>query len=88
MAKFAYNNAKHACTGYMPFELNYEYHLCVCHKENVDPHSKSKADDELTKELRNLMAAYRKNIYYAQELQKQAYNKRTKFRNYTFGEKV
>ncbi len=26
MAKFAYNNAKNASTGYTPFELNYGFH--------------------------------------------------------------
>ena len=72
----------------MSFELNCKYHLCVCHKENVNICFRSKADDELTEELRNLMAACRKNIYYAQELQKQAYNKRTKPRSYTCNEKV
>ena len=42
---------------YTPFELNCSYHPRVSYKEDVDPHSRSKVADELTKELRNLMAA-------------------------------
>ena len=57
MAEFAYNNAKHASMGYTPFELNCGYHLCIFYKANVDLHSRSKAANELTEELRNLMAA-------------------------------
>ena len=62
MTKFVYNNAKHASTGYTPFELNCGYHSRVSYEEDVDPHSKSKAADELTEELRNLMAACRENL--------------------------
>ena len=57
MAEFAYNNAKHASTGHTSFELKCEYHPYVSYKEDVDPRSRSKAANELTKELRNLMAA-------------------------------
>ena len=57
MAEFAYNNMKHASIEYTPFKLNYGYHLRISYKEDVDPRSRSKAADELTKELRNLMAA-------------------------------
>ena len=88
MAEFAYNNAKHASTGYTPFELNCGYHPRVSYEEDVDPRSRSKAADELTEELRTLMAACRENLQHAQELQKQAHNKRTKPRSYVFGEKV
>ena len=62
MAEFAYNNAKHASMGYTPFELNYGYHPRVSYKEDIDPHSRSKVANELTEELRNLMAAYRENL--------------------------
>ena len=57
MAKFAYNNAKHASTRYTRFELNYGYYSCISYKENIDPRSKSKVVDELIEELRNLIVA-------------------------------
>ena len=88
MAEFAYNNAKHVSMGYMSFKLNCGYHLRVSYKEDVDPHSRSKATDELTKKLRNLIAAYRENLQHAQELQKQAHNKGTKPRSYASNKKV
>ena len=88
MAEFAYNNAKHASTGYTSFELNCGYHLRVSYEEDIDPRSRSKAADELTKELRNLMAACRENLKHAQKLQKRVYNKVTKPRSYAPGEKV
>ena len=62
MAEFAYNNAKHASTKYMPFKLNCGYRPRVSYKEDVDPQSRSKAANELTEELRNLMAACRENL--------------------------
>ena len=68
MAEFAYNNAKHASIRCMSFELNCGYYSCVSYKEDVDSLSRSEATDELTEELRNLMAACRENIQHAQEL--------------------
>ena len=88
IAEFAYNNAKYASMGCTPFKLNCGYYLPVFYKEDVDSHSKSKAANKLTKELKNLIAVYRKNLQHAQELQKQAHNKETKPRSYAPGEKV
>ena len=88
MAKFANNNTKHASIGYTLFKLNYGYRLCISYKENIDPHTKSKAADELTEKLRNLIAACRENLKHVQKLQKQAYNKGTKLKSYASGEKV
>ncbi len=68
MAEFAYNNAKNTSTGYTPFELNCGFHPRVSYKENVNPHSKSKAADEIAAELRKLMSVCRKNLQYAKEL--------------------
>ena len=68
MAEFAYNNVKHASIGYIPFELNYEYHPRVSYKKDIDPYYGSKAANELTKKLRNLMAVCKKNLKHAQEL--------------------
>ena len=78
MAEFAYNNAKYVSMGYTPFELNCGYHPRVSYKEDVDPCSRSKAANELTKEIRNLMAACSENLQHAQEPQKRAHNKGTK----------
>ena len=70
MVEFAYNNAKHASTQYTSFELNCEYYPCVSYKEDVDHRSRLKAADELTEELRNLIAACKENLQHAQELEK------------------
>ena len=86
--EFAYNNAKYARMGYMPFELNCGYHPRVSYEEDVDPYSRSKAANELTEELRNLMAACRENLQHAQELQKRAHDKGTKPRSYAPSEKI
>ena len=57
MAKFAYNNAKNASTGYTSFELNCKYYLCVSYKEEeiFNPHSKSKTAKDLFSKLQELM---------------------------------
>ena len=57
MTEFIYNNAKKISKGYTSFELNYGYHPRISFKENVNPCSKSKTANKLTKELRNLIAA-------------------------------
>ena len=88
MAEFAYNNAKNTSTDHMLFELNCGYHPRVSFKEETDPCSQSKTADELSGELRKLMTVCRKNLYHAQELQKQAYDKGIKPRSYTPGDKV
>ena len=78
MAKFAYNNAKNASTGYILFELNCGYHLQMSYKDDVDPRSKSKLADKLSAELRELMIVCRENLYHAQKFQKQAHDKGVK----------
>ena len=88
MAEFAYNNAKNASTGHTPFELNCGYHPCVSYKEDLDPRSKSKTAEELSSELRNLMAVCQQNLHHAQELQKRAHDKGVKPRSYAPGDKV
>ncbi len=62
MAKFTYNNAKNASTGYMPFELNYRYHFQVLYNKDVDPYSQPKSADKLATKLRELMIVYGKNF--------------------------
>ena len=88
MAKFAYNNAKNSSTGHMPFKLNCGYHLRISFKKDTDPCSQSKSANKLSAELQDLMTVCRENLYYAQELQKQAHNKGVKPKSYTPGDKV
>ena len=78
MAEFTYNNTKNASTGYMFFELNYTYYPQMLYKEKVNSRSQSKLANKLLAELRELMVIYCKNLYYAQEFQKQAHNKGVK----------
>ena len=70
MAKFAYNNAKNASTGYTSFELNCKYHPCISYKkkEILNPRSKLKTVEELFSKLRELMIVYQQNFYHAQKL--------------------
>ena len=88
MAEFAYNNVKNASTGFMPFELNCKYHLWVSYEKDLNPRSQSKTIEELSSELWEFMTVCQQNLYYAQELQKQAHNKFVKPRSYASGDKV
>ena len=72
----------------MPLKLNYKYYQCIFYKENIDPNSKSKVVDELTKKLKNLIAVYRVYLQHTQEMQKQAHDKETKLKSYARSEKV
>ncbi len=64
MAEFAYNNAKNANTGHIPFELNYSYYPRVFFEEDVNPRSRFRFANELTKELRELIEVCCKNLLY------------------------
>ena len=75
-------------TGHTFFELNYSYHLWMSYKKEVDSHSKSKSLNKLSTKLRKLMIVCQKNLYYVQELQKQAHNKRVKPQSYGPSDKV
>ena len=88
MAEFAYNNAKNANIGHTHFKLNYDYHPRILYKENINLRSQFKLADKLSAELRELMIVCRESLYYAQKLQKQAYNKGVKPWSYTPSEKV
>ncbi len=65
MAEFAYNNAKNAGTGHIPFELNCDYHLRVSFEEDVDPRLRSRPANKLVEELRELMEVCCQNLFYA-----------------------
>ena len=88
MAKFVYNNAKHASIRYTLFKLNCGYNLRISYKEDINPRSRSKAADKLTKKLENLMVTCRENLQYIQKMQKRAHNKEIKPRNYFPSEKI
>ena len=90
MAEFAYNNAKNASTGYTLFELNCGYHSRVSYEEEeiLNPHSKSKTAEKLSSKPRELMIVCQQNLYYPQELQKQAYNNGIMPQSYAPGNKV
>ena len=72
----------------MLFELNFGYHPRILSKEKVDPRSQSKSVDKLSEEHIELMVIYCENLRYAQELQKQAHNKRVKLWSYAPSKKV
>ena len=88
IVEFAYNNAKNASTGHTSFELNYDYHLRVSFKEDVDPRSKSCSANKLEEELRELIEVCCQNLLHAKELQKRAHDKGIKSRSYALGKKV
>ena len=88
IAEFAYNNAKNASTGHTPFELNCGYYPCVSFEKDTNPRSRLKTADKLLAELRELINVCQKNLYHAQEFQKQAHNKGIKPKSYAPGDKV
>ena len=88
MVEFAYNNAKNVSTGHTTFELNCGYHSRMSYEENVNSRFRSKSADKLLAELRELMIVCQENLYYAQELQKQAHDKGVKPRGYAPSEKI
>lgn len=60
----------------------------MSYKNDVDPCSKFKSVDKLLSKLRELIVVCRENLYRSHKLQKQAYNKNDKLRNYVSGNKV
>lgn len=88
IAEFAYNKAKNTGIGHTYFELNCGYCLHVLYKEDIDPGFKSKSVDKLAVKMRDLITMYRKNLQYAQNLQKRANARATKPKSYVLGNKV
>ena len=68
MAEFAYNNAKNASIGHMPFELNCKYHHQTSYKKDVNPCFQSQSANELVTELKEMIVAYRENLQHIQEV--------------------
>lgn len=72
MADFVYNNTKNANIGHMFSKLNYDYHLYLAYKDEVNPGSKSASSNKTTKELRELISICLQKLLYTKKLQKQA----------------
>ena len=68
MAEFAYNNAKNASFGHIPFKLNCSYYLWMSYKKNIKSRSKSKSADKLSAKLGELMIVCQENLHHAQKL--------------------
>ena len=88
LAEFAYNNAKNASTGHMPFKLNCGYHPQVFFEDNVTLCPRSYSTDKLAKELKELINICQQNLFYAQKHQKKAYDKGVKAQSYVPGENI
>ena len=88
MVKFASNKAKNASTGHTLFKLNYGYRPRDLFEEDIDLCSKSRSADKLAGKLRELMEVCCQNLFHAQELQKNAYDKKVKSHSYALGKKV
>lgn len=50
--KFIYNNAKNANMSYILFKLNYDYHLEILYKKNINSCFKLKIIDKLLIKLK------------------------------------
>ena len=60
----------------------------MSYKENVNPCFKFNSINKLLAELKELIIVCKKNLHYAQNLQKRAYNKGVKPRSYALRDKV
>lgn len=65
IAEFAHNNVNNASTSNMFFELNCDYHLQACYKEDVDPQSQSKIEEKLVTKLKELITVCKEDFQYA-----------------------
>ena len=65
MTEFAYNNAKNASIGHMPFKLNCGYHPPVSFEKDTNPCFQSKTANKLLVELQELMTIYQENLHHA-----------------------
>ena len=65
MAKFAYHITKNASTGHMLFKRNCGFYSQAFNKKDINPYSQSKLANKLAIELREQMAACKKNLQHA-----------------------
>ena len=85
MAEFVYNNLKNVSTDHTSFELNCGYHLCVSFEDECNACSRSSLAKRLAITLRELINVCRQNLFHAQDLYKQTYNKGIKSQSYKPG---
>lgn len=74
--------------GHILFELNYKYHIFVFFENKCNARSRSSSANRLAIKLRELMNVYYQNLFYTQNLQKQAYNKGVKSCSYALDEQI
>ena len=65
MAEFAYNNAKNASIGHIPFKLNCGFYPRDSFKDVIDLCSRSRSANKLAKKLRELMDICQQNLLHA-----------------------
>lgn len=88
MAEFAYNNAKNTSINHTLFKLNYRFHLQVLFEADANTCSTSRLANKLADKLSKLIEVCCQTLLHVQELQKKAYDKGVKSRNYFPSEKV
>ena len=64
MIEFVYNNAKNVDIGYIPFELNCDYHSRVFFEKDDNFRLKSCFANKSINELRELMEVCYQNLFY------------------------
>ncbi len=88
MAEFTCNNIKNVSIGHTLFELNCGYHPRVLLKDKINFHLKFYYTNKLAKELKELIEICYQNLFYIQELQEKANNKKVKSCSCTLDKKV
>ena len=78
MVEFVYNSFKNASISHIPFELNYSYHSRISFEDKCNTYFRSSSAKRQVVELRELMNICCQNVLHAQDIQKQAYDKRVK----------
>lgn len=78
MAEFAYRNAIIATTSDISFKLNYDYHLRVSYKKDVNLCAKLRFADKVVIALHKPIHIYKNNLQYIQKPKKQFHIKHVK----------
>ena len=88
MAEFAYNNSKHASTGFSPFEVMLGYSPRMFFEETWDKKAKSKSAKEHAEHLAELLRVLKGNLLAAQTQQAMYKDEHTKPMSYKVGDYV